>query len=209
MRAPKHTEPYAVSAGANPLIFFSAIAAAPTAPGATGLAADNTATAALTAASTVAGRTVNWSVLSGDISIIAGNPATLPAAATLRAGRQPGNHRVRVADSIFPNRRTDGRVRVVTVALRRIRATPTRVPPGVRSSTVALDADPGGRVVNWQVDTAAAAAGVAVAPASTGPGAPPHSTTVTRPVAFTGTVTVTATDSILTTTSARIRIVFR
>src|SRR5437763_7464217 len=39
----------------------------------------------LVVTASVAGRTVNWSVLTGDIRIIAGNPAVLPAAATLRS----------------------------------------------------------------------------------------------------------------------------
>lgn len=200
--APVNNEPYV----GNPLIILSGVAAAPTAAGATDLAADGAATANLTVASTVAGRTVNWSILSGDTAITAGNPAVLPAPATLQAGLRAGSFRVRAADSVFPNRRVDGRVRVAAVRLRNLGAAPGRVPAGTLATNVGVNAEPGGRTVNWAVDAAAAAAGVVVAPAVTGPGLAMN-VTVTRPVGFTGRVTVTATDSILAarTGTARIR----
>jgi hypothetical protein len=203
--APAHLEPYV----GNPLIVFSNITATPTAPGATSLAADGASTANLSVASTVAGRTVNWSVLTGDIAIIGGNPVTLPGTTTLRAGVKTGNFRVRVADTVFPNRQADGQVPVAAVGLRNIRATPSRVPPGTASATVSLDAQPGGRTVNWSVDAAAAAKGVTVAPPVTGPGAPGMSVTVTRPAGFKGSVTVTAADSVLTARTASVVVRFQ
>jgi hypothetical protein len=204
VRARRRIEPY----GGPPLIVFSNVQATPTAPGATALAADGASTANLTVNSTVAGRTVNWTVRSGDIVITGGNPAVLPAAATLRAGVLSGNFRVRAADSIYPNRRVHGRVRVRRVRLRRMSATPRTLGPGTLSTTVRVNAIPGGRTVNWTVDAAAAAAGVIVV-TPTGPGAPAMNTTVIRPAGFTGTVTVTATDSLLATATRSIRIRMR
>jgi hypothetical protein len=189
------------------LIALTNAVANPTAAGATGLAADGAATANLAVNSNVAGRTVNWSILSGDMAITAGNPAVLPATATLRAGVRTGNFQVRAADSIFPNRRVDGRVRVVRVRLRNLRATPSRVPTGTATSNVTVNADPGGRTLNWTVDASAAAAGVTVAPVATGPGLAMN-VTVTRPPAFRGSVTVTATDSVLAARTGTVRIQF-
>jgi hypothetical protein len=191
----------------NPLIVLTNVTAAPSAAGATSLAADGVSTANLTVNSSVAGRTVNWTVLDGDIVITAGNPAGLPAPATLRAGVRTGNFRVRAADTIFPNRRVDGRVRVVPVRLRNMRAAPSRVPVGAPTSNVTVNADPGGRTLNWTVDAAATAAGVTVAPVVTGPGLAMN-VTVTRPAGFTGRVTVTATDSVLATRRETVRIQF-
>jgi hypothetical protein len=202
--APPRNEPYV----GNPLITLTGVVATPTAAGATALAADGVATANLAVASTVPGRSINWTVLSGDIAITAGNPALLPATATLTAGVRTGTFRVRAADSIFPNRRVDGNVRVESVRLRGLRATPARVAAGALTSTVNMDAQPGGRTVNWSVDVAAAAAGVMVAPAATGPGAPAMVVTVTRPAAFRGRVTVTATDSVLAARTATASIQF-
>ncbi len=204
VKAPPRNEPYV----GNPLIILSNITATPTAAGATALAADGAATANLTVNSTVAGRTVNWSVLSGDVAITAGNPAALPAAATLQAGARAGTFRLRAADSIFPNRRADGRVRVAPVQLRGITAAPRSAAAGVLTSNVSINANPGGRTLNWTVDAAAAAAGVTVGPATTGPGLAMN-VTVTRPAAFRGRVTVTATDSVLAARTARTTIQFR
>jgi hypothetical protein len=201
--APRRNEPYV----GNPLIVLTNVTATPTAAGATGLAADGVATANLSVNSSVAGRTVNWSIRSGDIAITAGNPAALPATATLQAGVRRGNFRVRAADSIFPNRRVDGRVRVVPVRLRNLRAAPSRVPAGTLTTTVNVNAVPGGRTLSWAVDAAAAAGGVTVAPAVTGPGLAMN-VTVTRPAGFTGRVTVTATDSVLAARSGTARIRF-
>jgi hypothetical protein len=202
--APSPTEAYV----GNPLIVLSNVAAAPAAVGATGLAADGTARANLTVNSTVGGRTVTWSVLTGDSAVVAPPAVVLPAAATLRAGIRTGTFRLRVADTIFPNRRAQGTVRVVPVQLRNLRAAPASVPPGVFTSNITINARPGGRTLNWRVDPAATAAGVTIAPAVTGPGLAMN-TTVTRPAGFTGRVTVTATDSVLAARTARVQIRFR
>lgn len=201
--APPRNEPYV----GPPLIVLSNVVATPTAAGATGLAADGVATANLAVTSGVAGRTVNWSILNGDTSITAGNPAALPATATLQAGIRTGSFRVRAADSIFPNRRVDGRIRVVPVRLRNLRAAPDRVPVGTLSTNVTVDAEPGGRTLSWTVDAVAAAAGVTVSPAVTGPGNAMN-VTVTRPPAFTGRATVTAADSVLAARTGTVRIRF-
>ena len=190
-----------------PLIVLTNIVATP-APGATALAADGAATAALGVTSSVAGRSVQFTMLDGDAAITAGNPAALPATATLQGGARTGNFRVRAADTIYPNRRVDGRVRVAAVRLRRLRAAPASVPSGTFTSAVSVDAEPGARTVNWTLDAAAVAAGVTVAPATTGPGGAMN-VTVTRPAGFTGTVTVTATDSVRAATTENVRIRFR
>jgi hypothetical protein len=132
----------------------------------------------------------------------------LPAAATLTAGVRTGSFRVRAADSIFPNRRVDGTVRVVPVRLRNLAAAPSPVPPGTLAANVTINADPGGRTLNWRVDGAAAAAGVTVAPVATGPGNAMN-VTVTRPAGFTGRVSVTAADSVLAARTATVRVQFR
>lgn len=201
--APPRIEPYV----GNPLIVLTNIVATPTAAGATGLAADGVATANLAVNSSVPGRTVNWSILEGDTTITGGNPAVLPATATLQAGLRVGNFRVRAADSIFPNRRVDGRIRVVAVRLRNLRAAASRVPAGTLATNVTVNAEPGGRNLNWIVDAAAVAAGVTVAPVVTGPGNAMN-VTVTRPAGFTGRVTVTATDAVLAARTARVSIEF-
>jgi hypothetical protein len=191
--APIRNEAY----GGPPLIVFSAVRAVPTAAGATALAADGASTANLVVTSSVVGRSANWSVLTGDVNVTAGNPAVLPAMATLTAGARTGNFRIRAADSVFPNRRADGQVRVEAVRLRNMRAAPRRVPAGTLVANISINAQPGGRTLNWTMDAAALAAGVAVNPPSTGPGPPAANVTVTRPAGFRGTVTVTATDSVL------------
>jgi hypothetical protein len=203
--APPRNEPYA----GNPLIVLSNLTVTPTAPGATALAADGASTATLGVTSSVAGRSVTWTVRGGGNGITAGNPAALPATATLTAGQRAGTFPLRSADTIFPNRRLDGSVRVVAVALRNLRATPNPAPAGTASVVITLDANPGGRTVRWSVDAASAAAGVTVTPNTTGPGAPAMTTTVTRPAGFTGTVTLTATDSVLASRTSGIRIRFQ
>ena len=117
-------EPYL---GPN-LIVLTAIVATPTAPGATDLAADGVATATVTATTTVAGRTVSWTVLSGGVSFTAGNPSIPPAPATLPAGLRSGTARVRAADTRFPNRRGEGNVTVAPVVLRPMVAPPRPCP---------------------------------------------------------------------------------
>lgn len=202
--APPRNEPYL----GNPLIVLTAINAVPTAAGATGLAADGVATANLTVGSSVAGRTVNWAMRSGDAAITAGNPAVLPAPATLTAGVRTGNFRARAADTVFPNRRVDGRVRVVPVRLSNIIAQ-RRVPRGVLSAILTIDAEPGGRTLNWVLDAASIAAGVVfTGPAVTGPGRLGMQVTITRPAGVRRTVTVTASDSVLPARRRSIRIRF-
>jgi hypothetical protein len=197
-------EPYV----GNPLIVLSGITATPTAAGATALADDGVATANLTVASTVAGRTVNWGAIGGGFTFTGGNPAVLPAAATNQAGTRAGNFKARASDSVFGNRRAVGRVRVAAVALRGIAAAPATVPAGTLASTVNVNAQPGGRSLNWTVDAKAAAAGVTVAPVATGPGLA-MTVTVTRPAAFKGRVTVTAKDSVLAGRKASVAITFK
>jgi hypothetical protein len=203
--APIRNEAYA----GPPLIVFSAVQALPTAAGATALAADGAATANLAVNSSVAGRSANWSVLSGDVAVTSINPAVLPAVGTLTAGVRTGNFRIRAGDSVFPNRRADGQVRVEAVRLRNMRAAPRRVPAGTLVAISSVNAQPGGRRLNWTLDAAAIAAGVTVNPPSTGPGpAATNVVTVTRPAGFRGTVTVTATDSVLAAQRATTSIQF-
>jgi hypothetical protein len=202
--AGQRNEPYV----GPPLIEFSAMTAALNSPGATSLAADGASTAEIGITTTVPGRPVNWSVITGDMTFISGNPSTPPGTARLQAGSRSGNFTIRAADSIYPNRRLDSSIPVSKVALNNMRAADPVVPAGTPSTTVSLDAQPGGRTVNWSVDSAAAAAGVTVTPASTGPGAPGMTVTVTRPAGFTGRVTVTAADGVVTNRSSRVRIRF-
>jgi hypothetical protein len=202
-KAPAHVEPYV----GNPLIILTAVGATPTAAGATALAADGVATATLGVVSSVPGRTVNWVVRSGDSTITGGNPAALPATATLQAGVKAGTFRLRVADSVFPNRRADGKFKVAAVKLRGIRATPGTVPVGAATATVSVTAQPGARILNWTVDAAAAAAGVTVTPV-TGPGLAMN-VVVTRPAGFRGKVKVRAADSVLAARTRSVTIRFR
>ncbi|HWT54295.1 MAG TPA: hypothetical protein VN066_05765, partial [Rhodocyclaceae bacterium] len=162
--APQRAEPYV----GNPLIEYSNMLMTLTAPGATALAADNASTGNLTVNSTVPSGQVNWRVINGDMSFITANPVTLPGASTLRAGNRAGRFTIRVEDVNYANRRLDGEIRVAKVTLDNIRAADPVVPPGTLSTTVSLDAQPGGRTLNWSVDAAAAAAGVTVNPPNTG-----------------------------------------
>ena len=185
------------------LIEFNTLAIAPV--GAAQLAADGAATATATVVSTVAGRNVNWTVIRGDsaftvpaagVAAPAGNPATL------QAGNRAGWHRVRVADSVFPNRRAERSVRLVRVRFRRMRA-PRRVAAGTLTANVTLQAVPGGRTVDWEVDAAAVAAHVTIAAnAVPDPAATERGATVTRPAVYSGSVTVTATDHVDGTVTA-------
>jgi hypothetical protein len=195
------TEAYA----GPPLIVLTQMRVTPIAPGATALAADGTSTGNALVTTTVAGRPVNWTVLAGGLTIPAGNPSVPPGTATIRAGLVAGSFGLRAADSIYGNRRLDGNVTVRAVRLRGMSsstASPT-------TATVRVFADPGGRVVNWSLDPAAVAAGVTIAPATTGPGAAAMTVTVTRPAAFVGTVVVTAADSVLPAATASTSVRFR
>ncbi|MET0399944.1 MAG: DUF4157 domain-containing protein, partial [Longimicrobiaceae bacterium] len=205
-----YVSPYA--GVASPLIILSNVASAPAAPAAARLAADGTATANVTVVGTHPGRSVNWSVLSGPGAFTAAAATANPGgtAATLQAGAAPGRVRVRVEDAVFPNRRTEGTIRVVPVRLLRMRPAVRSVPAGTLTMVVSVDADPGGRTLSWTVDPAAAAAGVAVAPdAIPALAAAARTATVTRPAGFTGTVTVTASDSVLTARTASTTVRFR
>jgi hypothetical protein len=192
-------------------IILSAMTLTPNAPAATGgLAADNVATATITVNSTVAGRLINWSLLSGTI-VFVGAVAAVPVAApiTVRADNSPGAFRIRAADSVFANRHLNGRFRKVPVVLRPITG-PRSIAPGTNVTVVNMNADPGGRTIIWGVDAAAAAAGVTVVGGIPGAAnAPARNATVTRPAGFTGRVTVTATDNVLAARTRSITITFR
>lgn len=188
-----------------PLIFLTRVVVTPDAPGATALAADGLATGQAQVTTTVAGRQVQWTVLAGDISVPAGNPSSPPGTATVQAGVTTGRFGLRAADTVHGNRRGEGRVTVQAVQLRRMSATR---PGSGTTSTVSVTADPGGRVVDWALDPAAVAAGVTVTPTRTGPGPAVSSVLVTRPAGFRGTVTVTATDSVLAAATARTSVRF-
>jgi len=201
-----------------PLIVLTAItlnaAAAPAVPlAAGGLAADGVAVGGVTVTSSVAGRLVNWSVISGPVAFTAGAAGVAPGApATLQAGLVAGNVTLRAADTVFPNRRVDGKVRLMAVQLRGMTAPVATVPSGTLTAVVNVNADPGGRAVVWTVDGRAAAAGVTVVGAPVaGPvaAAAARTATVTRPAAFTGRVTVTAADTVRPAVRASTVITFR
>ncbi|MGR0221057.1 eCIS core domain-containing protein [Agromyces sp. ZXT2-6] len=201
------TAPLDPYAAVNPLITLTAITGAANVPAAAGgIAADGVATGTATVTASVAGRPVVWSVVSGPLAIAAG-AVVPPAGAAITAGLVAGRFPVKVVDQALPNREGLGRIRIVVVRLRGLTAAPSPVPAGVLSTALALNADPGGRTVNWTVDAAAAAAGVTVVGV---PAAAPVATTatLTRPAAFTGTVTVTAVDSVLATKRATLRVRF-
>lgn len=193
-------------AAVNPLIRLTNIAGAANAPAAVGgIAADGVATGNATVATTVPGRNAVWSVVSGPIAI-AGAPTPVGAPAVVQAGLVPGRFPVKVVDQAFPNREGTGTISIVPVRLSGLVAAPSPVPAGTLSANLTLNAAPGGRTVTWTVDAAAAAAGVTVVGVAAAP-AVATTAVVTRPAGFTGTVTVTATDSVLAnkTSSARVR----
>ncbi|MGM1064883.1 hypothetical protein [Saccharothrix sp. Mg75] len=191
--APPMNDPYA----GPPLVVLSGVTAAP-------VAADGVSTTNATVATTVPGRQVDWSVLSGggSAAITAGaaaNPVGSPA--VLTATTTAGRVRLRVADTAFPHRRADGVVRVLPVALRGMTA-PRSVAAGVGVATVSVTASPAGRVVDFVADNGAVVGPPAVA-------GNVHTATVTPPVGFTGVVTVTANDHVLPARTATRRIRFR
>ncbi len=197
-------QPYAA---VNPLITFTNIALAANAPAAVGgVAADGVATGNATAVSSVAGRTVIWSVVSGPIAIPA-TPTPVATPAVTQAGLVPGNFRVKVVDQAFPNREGLGNLRIVPVAFTGLVATPATVPAGTNTANLTVNAAPGGRTVTWTVDAAAAAAGVTVVGVAAAP-AVATTAVLTRPAGFTGTVTVTAADSVLPAKRASARVRF-
>ncbi len=194
-----------------PLINLSNIAVTPAVPLAdNGLAADGVATANVTVATNVPGRLVNWTVERGTPAFTAGAAAgPVGAAATLQASATPGRFRLRAADTVFPNRRVEANFHLRRVRFRRLRPAIRNVPTGTLSTTVSLNAAPGGRTVNWAVDATALAAGVTVAPVVNPINLQARSATVTRPAGYTGRVTITATDSVLAGVTASTRVRFR
>ncbi|MFK7783815.1 MAG: hypothetical protein AB8B56_01800, partial [Crocinitomicaceae bacterium] len=206
-KSPVWNEPYV----GPPLINLTGMTVNPLAPLADeGLAADGVATANVNIATTVPGRLVNWSVARGTPAFTAGAAAAPVAnAATLTAGLSPRRYRLSVADTVFAHRNNSTSFTLQRVRLRRMLSPTPVVPTGTNVATVNLEAKPGGRVINWSVDAAAAAAGVTVAPVANPVNVINRSATVTRPAAFTGRVTVTASDSILATSTNSTRIRFR
>ncbi|MEP6559992.1 MAG: DUF4157 domain-containing protein [Nakamurella sp.] len=198
-------QPYAA---VNPLIVFTNIALVANTPAAVGgVAADGVATGNATVVSTVAARNVVWSVVSGPLAI----PATPTPAATpvaTQAGLVPGTFPVKVHDALLPNREGSGNVRIVPVALRGLAAAPAKVPTGTNTANLTVNAAPGGRTVTWTVDGVAATAGVTVVGV---PAAAAVATTalLTRPGGFTGTVTVTAADSVLPAKKVSLKVTFQ
>jgi hypothetical protein len=202
--APAMNDPYA----GPPLIVLTGITLTPTPPATGSLAADGVSTGTLSAASTVATRQLNWSVLSGGSSAtVTGAGIGVGTPAAVVAGTTAGTVRVRVADTVFPNRRGEGSFRVVAVKVAGGSASPATVPAGVTTSAVSVTASPGGRTLDFTLDAAAVAAGVtASAPGVVGS---THTVTVTRPAGFTGTVTVTAADRTLPAKSAKVKVRFK
>jgi hypothetical protein len=199
----------------NPLINFTGFALGGFTPaGATALAADGFATAnmAVNATSTtgaaIPGRLISWSVLAGPVNLPAGATPSPPGAVLVQAGLRPGTARLRGADSVHPNRQVGANVPVVAVQLRGMAAAPGVVAAGVVATVVNVNAVPGGRTLQWVVDGRAMSAGVRVVANPPGP-APAQSATVTRPAAFIGAVTVTATDSVLPAATASTTVRFR
>src|SRR6185312_14295806 len=97
----------------------------------------------------------------------------------------PGTARIKVADSVFPNRQATGSIQVVPVTLGGISA-PRSVRAGNNTATVSLTATPAGRVVDFTATAGATVGPVAVA-------GNVHRVVLTRTPGFTGEVTVTAT----------------
>jgi hypothetical protein len=209
--APPTDEPYL---GPAPIVLTN-VTAVPQAPAAQAIAADGVATGAVTVNTTVPGRNVNWLVLKGSIAFTApalGAAIGVGAPATVQAGFVPGKVQVQAQDSIFTNRQVKGFVKLVPVQLKNIAAAPKNVPAGTLTTTITVDANPGGRNLQAPaLDGAATAAGVVAANvAVAGPAAalPQRQVTVTRPAAFTGFVTVTLRDTIRPAAAASIRVKF-
>ncbi|MEV5716775.1 DUF4157 domain-containing protein [Amycolatopsis mediterranei] len=189
----------------NPLINFTAVTVAPKVPAAAALAADGVATADVTMTSSVAGRSVNWFLVSGPI-MFTGGAAALPLATpvNIQGGTVAGPSKLRGEDTVFPNRQFVGTVPLVAVTMSALAGGSAKVPAGALTNTFTFNAQPGGRTVTPTIDAASAAKGVTAAVAVPGPTATaPRTVTVTRPAGFTGTVTVTVTDSVLAAKTAK------
>ncbi len=119
------------------------------------------ATGNVTVATTVPGRNVIWSVVSGPIAIPAA-PTPVGTPIVVQAGLVAGNFPVKVVDQTFPHREGTGNVRIVPVKLSALVARALSGACRHAVSNLTLNAAPGGRTVNWTVDGTAAAAGVTV-----------------------------------------------
>jgi hypothetical protein len=198
-----------------PLIKLTGLAVVPKLPAAQGIADDGVATAQATINTNVPLRKVNWLVLRAPIAFTTpplGKTIGVGAKAIIQSGRVAGRFPIQVQDSIFHNRQQKGHVKIEKVRLRNMTAVPRTVPAGTQTSTVTVNAHPGGRNLVFTVDPAAAAAGVVVVPIfPVGPAAalPARTVIVSRPPAFRGTVTVTARDQILRGRQNSVRIRFR
>ncbi|MEQ0563477.1 DUF4157 domain-containing protein [Amycolatopsis sp. NEAU-NG30] len=189
----------------NPLINFTAVTVAPKAPAAAALAADGVATADVTMTSSVAGRSVNWFLVSGPM-MFTGAAAGLPLATpvNVQGGTVAGPAKLRGEDTVFPNRQFVGTVPLAAVTVSALAGGSAKVPAGALTNTFTFTAQPGGRTITPTVDAASAAKGVTAAVAVPGPAAAaPRTVTVTRPAGFTGVVTVTVTDSVLAAKTAK------
>lgn len=199
--APVKNDAYA----GNPLINFTALTVAPKAPAAVALAADGVATADITMTSSVAGRSVNWFLVSGPI-MFTGASAALPLATpvNIQGGLVAGKTTLRGEDTVFPNRQFVGTVPMVAVSISALAGGLAKVPAGTLTNTFTFNANPGGRTPTATVDGAATGAGVTAAVAVPGaPAAAARTVTVTRPAGFTGSVTVTVNDAVLAAKLAR------
>ena len=188
----------------NKLINFTGITVTPKVPAASKLAADGVATADVTMTSNVAGRSVNWSIVSGSITFT-GAAAGLPLATpvNVKAPAAPGASKLLGKDTVFPNRQFTGTVPAVAVAVSPLTGGAAVVGKKGLSTRFATTAKPGGRTLNATLDAAAVAGGVTavVAPPGAVAGAG-RTVTVTRPAGFVGTVTVTVTDSVVAAQTA-------
>lgn len=212
---PHASGPVTDDAYAGPkLINLTNIAVTPKTPAAQAIAADGVATGEAAVATTVAGRNVNWLVSKGPIAFTTpalGANIGVGAKAVIQAGFVPGKFPIQVQDSVFINRQAKGFAKVVPVTLKNIAAAPKNVPAGTLVTTISVNANPGGRVMQPTVDPAATAAGVVAANiAVAGPAAalPQRQVTVTRPAGFTGFVTVTVRDNVRPAAAASIRVKF-
>jgi hypothetical protein len=215
----EHTFPGATTANNDPyagppLITFTAPAVTPKAPAAIDIAADGLATGQAVTVTPVAGRNVNW-LADGPIAFTTpalGVAAPAGAAAIIQSGLKAGKFPITVHDSIFPNRKAKGFVKLVAVKLKNISAAPSPVPVGTLNTTISLDAHPGGRALQAPtVNPTAAAAGVtAVNVAVAGPAAAAlkRQVTVTRPAGFTGFVTISMRDNVRPGATASIKVKF-
>jgi hypothetical protein len=198
------------------LIKYERIDVTPKIPPAQGIAADGVATGQAEAINpSVPGRNVNWIVVRGPIAFTtpaSGAAAGLGAKAIIQSGLVAGRYPIQVRDEIFHNRQKGANVNIVPVRLKRMRATRRRVPVGTLNTTVKVDAHPGGRDVDFELDPVSKARLVAIAPIAPVGAAnalPLRQATVTRPKGFTGRVTVTARDRILRGKEDSVRIRFR